>query len=126
MKTFLLTTALLLVVFIAPVSASEENNTSPDLFHSYLILKKEFTKESCAAHAYELLHAAVGESATKEDGGASASDDQLVITIACAPPKTVFFMAAGAPKTTDEVPGLLENLMKAFQGQNCNSCTEKK
>jgi hypothetical protein len=113
---------VLIIVCGAPVSAAEEKSYgSPDLLHAYMVMKKPFTKEACAAHAFELIKSAVGEIATKDDGGASASDDKFTIVISCAPPKTVFFIAAGPPKSTDEVPGILQRLMKDFQGPGCTS-----
>jgi len=107
------------------VSAEEKSYGAPDLYHAYLILKKPFTKEACAQHAYDLIKAAVGDIATKEDRGASASDDKFTVAIECAPPKTVFFVGAGPPKDTDGLEHGLAKLMKDFQGPNCNSCTEK-
>ena len=72
------------------------------------------------------MKSAVGETATEDDGGASASDNKFTVVIACAPPKTVFFFGAGPQNDSDELSQGLAKLMKDFQGPNCNSCTEKK
>jgi hypothetical protein len=107
-------------------SAKAEESRSPDLMHAYLVMKKPFTKEACAQHAYDLIKSAVGDIATKEDRGASASDDKFTVAIECAPPKTVFFIGAAPPNDSDGLEQGLQKLMKDFQGPNCNSCTEKK
>jgi hypothetical protein len=113
----------------APAAQTESRDPrtygSPDLLHAYLVTKKSFTAEECAQHAYELIHSAVGDIASKEKSGAAASDDKYTLAIACAPPKTVFFIAAGPPNDTKEVPPILAKLMKDFQGPNCNSCGEQ-